>query len=219
MLSLRSLSCALTLLPLLACAARAQSVSTASVNINGHVSGTVLLSISPTAQLSDDNASITSRNLDAHTIIVSIKAGGGHARQILIPVQIRSNVGYTLSASAKRSETTSAHALCGIQVTGARPTGRFVAVDAVDAMEMAEAFDAMNAAGQLQQASRGVLLSLFPATLLTGPRISLSGMPDSPHNAVEVMILAEVEASADGIELTLSATPNSATSTSTLAQN
>jgi hypothetical protein len=223
MLSLRSLSFALTLLILLAYAARAQSGSTASVTLNGHVSGTVLLSVSPTAQLSDDKYSITSHNLNAHTILVSIKTGGGHARQIAIPVQIRSNVGYALSASAKLGGATSTHALRGIQVTGARPTGKFVAVDAVAAMNVAQAVYAMNAAGQSQRASRGALLTLFPATLLTGPRISLGGTPDSPHNAVEVMILAEVEASTEtesqSIELILSATPNGATSSPALAQN
>ena len=223
MLSLRSLSFALTLLFILAYAARAQSASTASVNINGHVSGAVLLSISPTAQLSDGETSLTSHNLDAHTILVSIKTGGGQARHIAIPVQIRSNVGYTLSALVKRGAATSTSQLRGIQVTGARPTGRLVAVDAVAAMNMAEAVYAVKAAGQSQQASRGASLSPFPVTLLTGPRVSLGGTPDSPYNAVEVMILAETEASAERetktVELILSATPNSATSSPALAQN
>ena len=223
MLSSRSLTFALTLLFILAYAVRAQSGSTASVAINGHVSGTVLLSISPAARLSDDKTSLTSHNLDAHTILVSIKTVGDHARQIAIPVQIRSNIGYTLSALAKRSEATSTHALRGIQVTGARATGRFVAVDAIDAMNVLEATAHAKAAGQSQQASQGAWLSPFPATLLTGPRISLGGAPDSPYNAVEVMILVETEASAEKetktVELILSATPNSATSSPALAQN
>jgi hypothetical protein len=214
MLSLKSLSCVLTFTLLLACAAKAQSGS-ASVRFGGHVSGTVLLSVSPTAQLSDQETLVAANNLDAHTILVSIKTYGSHAGRISIPLQIRSNVGYTLSASARGSETW----LRGLRVTGARATGRFVAADAVEAMNVATAFDARTLASPAQRASLGAL-QLFPSpfTLLAGPRISLAGPSDSPHNAVEVLILAEVEASAEGesqsIELVLSASPDIARASS-----
>jgi hypothetical protein len=224
MLSLRSLSFALTLLLLLACATRAQSVSArASVTINGQVSGTVLLNLSPTARLSDGATHITSRNTDAHTLVVSIKTEDHRAGQIVIPVQIRSNVSYALSASIKQSGATTPRLqpMRGIKVAGARATGRFVAPDAVEAMNVA-AFDTANEASRLPQASRNTLHS-SPVTLLTGTRISLAGTSDSPHNALEVTIVAEVGASAaeemQSIELTLSATPNPASSSPALAQN
>ncbi|HEX8653476.1 MAG TPA: hypothetical protein VF708_21850 [Pyrinomonadaceae bacterium] len=223
MLSLRSLSFALTLLLLLACATKAQSVSsTSSVTINGQVSGTVLLNISPTAQLSDGATLVTSHKTDAHTLVVSIKIDDHRARQIVIPVQIRSNVSYALSASIKQRGATppTLQLLRGIKVTGARPTGRFVALDAFEAMNVA-AFDTANEASRLPQASRNALY-YSPVTLLAGPRISLAGMSDSPHNALEVTIVAEVGAFAEeemqSIELTLSATPNVASSSPTLAQ-
>ena len=223
MLSLRSLSFALTFLLLLACATRAQSVSSrASVTINGQVSGTVLLNLSPSARLSDGATHVTSHNTDAHTLVVSIKIKDHRARQIVIPVQIRSNVSYALSASIKQSGATPPlEMMRGIKVAGARPTGRFVAPEAVEAMSVA-AFETANEASRLPQASRNALPHP-PATLLAGPRISLAGMPDSPHNALEVTIVAEVGASAAeemrSVELTLSATPDVASSSPALAQN
>src|ERR1044072_9392628 len=122
MRSFKSLAFALTLLFSLACAARAQSPSaTVSVTVNGQVSVAVLLNISPNAQLSDGESSVTTHNLDAHTILVSIETRGLHARQIAIPVQLRSNVGYALSASIKPGGATQTRA-GGIRVTEARPT-------------------------------------------------------------------------------------------------
>jgi hypothetical protein len=103
--------------------------------------------------------------------------------------------------------------LRGLRVTGARATGRFVALDAVEAIDVAAAFDATDSTQKMRPAA---LVFPSPATLLTGPRISLAGTSGSPHNAVEVMILAEVEASAEGergtIELILSVLPNSVSS-------
>lgn len=222
MLSLRSLSFVLVLTILLASATRAQSGSNASVTIGGQVSAAVLISIAPTAQLSDSETLVTAHNTDARTLFISIKIHGHHARQIVIPVLIRSNTGYMLSALAKPCEATPSTLLRGMQVTGARPTGRFVAVDAVEAMNVAAAFDATNAAGHLQRASLSALLLSSPTILLTGPRISLAGTPDSPHNAVEVTMLAEVEASDEGetqsLDLILSATPDSASSLPALSQ-
>lgn len=215
MLSLRSLSYALTLTTLFACAAKGQSGS-ASVTAQGSVSETVILSLAPQTPLNANEATISYTRLDAQTILVSIKLSGNRGARIVIPAQIRSNVGFTLSASSKSSgSATLSHAL---RVTGARATGRFVAPDASEAVNASAAtFNATaDAGGHARRASHSAPLFNSTATLLTGPRISLAGMSDSPHNALEVMILAEVEASAEaergGIELILSAQPSSAPS-------
>jgi hypothetical protein len=215
MLSLRSLSFALTLMILLASAGKGQSGS-ASVTIGGHVSETAILSIAPSAQRPGSEAQVGYSNLNPHTILVSItQASGSPPAQIAIPAQIRSNVGYTLSVSAKRSGTLVLRAL---SVAGKRATGRFVALDAVEAIDVAAAFDATAPSTERTQVAWQPALR-FPSasvTLLTGPRVSLAGTFDSPHNAVEVMILAEVEASARGagghVELILSVAPQNASS-------
>jgi hypothetical protein len=207
MLSLRSLLLALTLTTLLACAAQGQS---GTVTASGRVSDTVILSIAPNATLSDHETTVSYSVLDAHTILVSIKVSGSHGARIAIPAQIRSNVGYTLSASAKWTATPLL--LRGLRVTEARATGRFVTLDAVEAVNRAAAFKApADTVGHARQASQSAHVSPSPATLLTGPRISLAGASDSPHNALEVTIMAELEAPAEAaggsIELILSASP------------
>ena len=208
MLSLRSLSLALTLMILLACAANGQSMS-ANVAMSGHVSQTVLLSIPPTTQLTDSETLLTYSSMNSRTVLVSIKTNGSRVRQISVPLRIRSNAGYTLSASVNGT------ALRGLRVREARATGKLVAVDAVEAMNVTTEFDTTTATGQMQRASLDTLHSPSPITLLTGTRISLAGTYDSPHNAVEVMILAEIAPAAaagesQSIELIFSASPNSA---------
>jgi hypothetical protein len=215
MLSLRSLSFALTLMILLASAAKGQSVS-ASVTIGGHVSETAILSIAPSAQLSSLDAQVSYSNLNAQAVLVSITiASGSRPAQIAIPAQIRSNASYTLSVLAKQSGTL---LLRELHVAGKRATGRFVALNAVEAINVAAAFDATAQSTERTQLMRPAALRFpsAPCPLLTGPRISLAGTFDSPHNAVEVLIVAEVEASAEGergsAELILSVAPNSASS-------
>jgi hypothetical protein len=200
---------------LLASAGKGQSGS-ASVTIGGHVSETAILSIAPSAQRSGSEAQVGYSNLNAQAVLVSItQAAGSPPARIAIPAQIRSNVGYTLSVSAKRSGTL---VLRELSVAGKRATGRFVALDAVEAIDVAAAFDANAQSTERTQTAWQPALRFpsAPCLLLTGPRISLAGTFDSPHNAVEVMILAEVEPSAEGergsIELILSVAPNSAAS-------
>jgi hypothetical protein len=212
MRSLRNLSFALFLILLLSLAGRAQTNS-ASVTMRGRVSQTVLITVAPDAQVFDDQLPISYRNLDAHTIQVSIATSVNSIRRISIPVQIRSNVGYTLSASTTSS---GAALLRGLYITGVRATGKFVTIDAVEAINVVAPFDALSVAGHQQNVNQGALSFPSPATLLTGPRISTAGSFNSPHNAVEVMMLAEVEPPADSatrrVELIISASPDSALS-------
>jgi hypothetical protein len=195
------LSFALTLTILLASEARGQS---ASVTVSGHVSEAVFVSIAPGAQMSDGELLLTHTNLNTHTVLLSISASD--VRRISIPVQLRSNVGYTLSASANLSGAR----LRGLCVTGARATGKFVATGAVEAVNMTACEEATAGAR-----SRNVSQAAQPffATLLTGTKISLAGTFDTPSNALEVTLLVEIEPH-DGqehgvVELILSATPES----------
>ena len=109
----------------------------------------------------------------------------------------------------------------GLRVQEARATGRFVTPDAVEAINVAAEFDAKIATGQAQKAIQGALHFPSPVTLLTGPRISRAGTYNSPHNAVEVLILAEIAPSAEGesqsVEVILTASPNSASQLTALA--
>jgi hypothetical protein len=194
-----ALSFALTLTILLAHDAAGQSAS-GSVTVSGQVSRAVFLDLAPAAQLYGDNFRVTHTQQDAHTVHLSVSVAGGEARLVSIPLQLRSNAGFTLSASAESSDAS----LSVMSVTGARATGSLVAADAVNAATR-------------DTASYGARASTpqFPSarTLLTGPRISLGGTHDTPSNALEVTLLLEVRPHEghqnSNVELTLTASPDS----------
>lgn len=204
------LSFALALTILLAVEASGQSAS-ASVTVGGQVSEAVFVSIAPGAHLSNENNEtlpITYSNLNKHTVRLSIPASGGSSvgRRISIPLQLRSNVGYTLSASTNLSGATLLRGLC---IAGVRATGGHVARGAINAANRAACEDRA-ASVQPRNAKRINLSS--PTNLLQGQSISLSGTSDSPFNALEVLLVLEVEPqtalSQGSIELVLSAAPN-----------
>lgn len=207
MRSFSVLSLALTLTMLLAAEVLGQS-GPASITVNGQVSEAVFVSVAPGAQLSDAQMLLTYSNLGPRSLRLSISTTGSDVRRISIPIQLRSNVPFALSASANLSATT----LRGLCVTGARTTGRFVAADAARAVNMAGC-ETQTAAARPPSLNRGALPFSSPYTLLNGPRISLAGTFDTPFNALEVTLLVEV-APHDGqehgsIELILSASPAS----------
>lgn len=200
MRSFVALSFALTLTILLAHEAAGQSGS-GSVTVGGQVSRTVFLNVAPGARLSADNFRVTHTQSNAHTVQLSISVAGGESRLVSIPLQLRSNAGFKLSASAELSEAS----LSAMRVTAARATGMFVTAEAVNAATQDIATDDAHGNTNAPRFSSS-------HTLLTGPRISLAGTYDTPSNALEVTLLLEVRPQ-DGqqhasIELTLSALPD-----------
>ena len=200
MRSLAALSFALTLTVFLAHEAAGQS-SSGSVTVSGQVSRAVFLNVAPGAQLYADDFRVTHTRQDAHTVHLSVSVTGGEARLVSIPLQLRSNAGFKLSASAEAGDAS----LSAVRVTGARATGSLVAADALDAATR-------DAATEDAHASPAASQSPFTRTLLTGPRISLAGTLDTPSNALEVTLLLEVQPR-DGqqhsnVELTLTAPPD-----------
>jgi hypothetical protein len=205
------LSIALAFAILLATEAKGQ-IGAASIAVNGQVSEAVFVSIAPGAGLSNESLSIIYSNLDKQTIRLSISTSGSDTGgRITIPLQLRSNAGYTLSALANSNATW----LGGLCIAGVRATGRHVARAAVNATNMAACAEE-TASVQTRNANRSTWKFSSPSTLLQGPLISLSGTPDSPFNALEVLLVLEVGAQVrqpqGSIELILSATPARAAS-------
>ncbi len=198
MRSFVALSFAVTIL--LAHDAAGQSGS-GSVTVSGQVSRAVFLNVAPGAPLSAGNVRVTHTQANAHTVRLSISVAGGEVRLVGIPLQLRSNAGFKLSASAELSDGS----LSVMRVTGARATGRLVAADAVNAATQDAATDDAHASPDAPAFSS-------PHTLLTGPRISLAGTHNTPSNALEVTLLLEVRPH-DGqqhasVELTITASPD-----------
>jgi hypothetical protein len=209
-------SFALTLTSLLLLASNASGQS-GSVVVGGRVGEAIFVSIAPDVELAHETLPITYSNLDKQTVRLSIHISNSvDVKQIHIPLHLRSNVGYTLSATANPSGTT----LRGLCVRNVRATGRYVASGAVNAGNAASCGDETGGVQRRQVKRSGALHASSPAELLTGQSISLSGTSDSPFNALEVMLQVEVELDAGqshgSIELILSASPAGRVSAATI---
>jgi hypothetical protein len=189
----------------LAGVARAQTAG-GSVRMTGGVSETVALSV-PQAASAPGVRVTSSRNADG-SLTVTLSGTTADPTEVRIPVQIRSNAGYRLSAAA----TAGGSNLLGLLVADARPSGHLVAPGAAEALNVSAAFDGRRGAGNSTAAGGFNRPNLStPSELLSGPRVSLGGTLLSPHNALEVTLSAAVEPRADGqgwtVELLLSAAP------------
>jgi hypothetical protein len=201
--SLRGFSLLLMLTLCLAVAARAQSGG--SIRMSGGVSETVALSI-PQGAGAPGVLVNTSRNADS-SLTINIFGTTRGLTEVSIPIQIRSNTSYRLSAVARAGNSN----LSRLLVVGARPTGTLAAADAAEALSVAAAFDGRGGANQstVVGGNRANLSAL--SELLSGPRVSTGGTLQSPQNALEVVLSMTVEPQADGqgwtVELLLSAAP------------
>lgn len=191
-------------------AARAQSGG-ASVRVSGAVGETVTLSIPHGAESYAEGVRVASNQTPDRRLIITLSGATRGPTRVGVPVQIRSNAGYRLLAAAKAGGSD----LSGFAVVDARPTGSLVAAEAVEALSVAAMFDARPCAGRPipDGGSKRPGLS-SPFELLSGPRVSLGGVPGSPQNALEVVLSVVVEPRPDErvwtVELLLSAEPGGA---------
>ncbi|HJQ31126.1 MAG TPA: hypothetical protein VJ866_03050 [Pyrinomonadaceae bacterium] len=197
-LRLRRFSLFVTLTLCLTCVARAQAGG-GSIRMTGIVSELVALSIPQTTEAPGVLVN-TSRGAD-NSVTVTLNGNTRGLTEVRIPVQIRSNTAYRLSAAA----TSSGSDLKSLFVVGARTTGTLATPDAAEALSVAAAFDGRNGDGfNLPNLSN-------LSELLSGPRATLGGTLQSPQNAVEVTLSVAVAPQSDAqswtVELLLSAAP------------
>jgi hypothetical protein len=176
----------------------------ASATLTGQVSGAVVVSASEARTLSD-GAQVSTANIDATTVAVSITSSGGNEARINLPLRLRSNVGYRLRASfLSRSELA-----VRLSVADFRATGKFVHANALAGIRLGEALTA-------PRGGHAPFLTLqnpsSQLALLGGPPVSKAGTFDSPDNAIEIVLSVEVRPQAAGepwsTQLTISAAPN-----------
>ena len=206
-LAQRRLHLFLILLLCLSGVARAQAGG-ASVKMSGGVSGMVTLSSPWVTNVSADGVRVTLSQTPDQSLSIILSGSTRDATRVSVPVQIRSNAGYSLLAAAKANGA----GLSSLSVADARPTGGLVAADAVGALSVAAIFDARPGAGKLIPADGFNHPNLSsPVELVSGPRVSLGGTSGSPQNALEITLFIAVEPRASNqawsIELLFSATP------------
>jgi hypothetical protein len=155
------------------------------VTLNASVSDTVALSISPNS-IPNKVHIAPQGGPNAFTMVLS--GSGSNVVTFRVPVLIRSNISYLVSTLVQSQAVSSAN----FAVLDARPSGRFVAHDAVASLEVARDFMRPPTSQSFQTASLPLSVS-SPLPILSGPRVSLSGNLNSPENALEITFLISVK--------------------------
>src|SRR5437667_8808617 len=169
---------------------RGQSHS-APVTINASVSETVALSVGQA--FAENNVRIESRGA-GKTLGLTLSGSSTDVMAVRVPILIRSNTSYRISALVQSQTAT----LVNFAVIGARPTGRFAAINAVASLNVAQELDN----GRIQTAFMPLNLS-SSFSILSGNRISLAGTLSSMDNALEVTLLIAAKPEANADEWTL----------------
>ena len=166
-----------------------------AVKVSGQVSGAVAVS-APEAGSVSEGARVSVESAQGPTVAVTI-SGAGVAR-VRIPLQVRSNVGYSLRASFLSADELTAR----LSVAGVRATGKFGRAGAAEAAELPAAPPAARLAARHPSP---------PVVILSGPAVSKAGTLGSPGNALEVVLSVEIGPRADAARwstrLTISAAP------------
>ena len=145
-----------------------------TLTVSGHVSETIALSVA--SGFSHDNLRI---DMDGDRALrVTLSAESPDSLVVRVPILIRSNTSYQISASLNCDSAT----LSSFAVLEARPTGKFASTEAATNLRVPQEIDRRTA---------GVENSfepsyLFAFSILSGARTSLAGTLHSPDNALEV---------------------------------
>jgi len=175
-----------------------------SVTVKGQVSAVAAVSARSAARVVKGDARVSSESAGTHGLTLSLSGARGGETQVEIPVQLRSNAEFALTASCTTRGTT----LSGLYVVEVGRAGASVYPGAAARVEVSQVFDGRPGT----RAPRGGRPELSsPAMLLTGPPISMGGTLNSPGNMIEVVLRVVLTApdSGDGweAELNLSAAP------------
>lgn len=186
-----------------ACGACAQT-GTASVTLTGQVSAALAVSATEARAVSE-GAQVSTADVDANTIAVSISGSGGDDARVSLPLRLRSNVGYRLRASFLSPGEFSVR----LSVADVRATGKLVHANALTGIRLADAL----ANAQNERAPFLLVQNASPQlAVLGGPPVSKAGTFSSPDNAVEVALTIEVRPHAPkepwSTQLTISAIPD-----------
>lgn len=196
--------CAITVCATLAASHAPARQGGAAVKVTGRVSPVVAISAAPPVRAEGSDAQVSTSNAGPHALTVSLSGAGVGVTKIDVPLRLRSNVGFTLTASCVTREAT----LSALSVVEVGTGGRFVHPGAAGRVGVTAAFDGRP--GRPAGSGGGEHLS-SPVTILDGPPISMTGTLDSPDNYVEIVLRVTLYAPDAGklwhAELQFSAAP------------
>lgn len=154
--------------------------------MRGSVSKTVTLSLSANAS----GPGVELNTFETGGVLRLGLSGSEFEKTIQVPILIRSNTGYTITASVESRTAV----LKQLHVLSVEATGKLVAADAITGVSLRRQFDMRPGDSLASEENLLALDSAVPFTIFTGPRISLGGGLASPHNALKVILLVSVQA-------------------------
>ena len=161
---------------------------TPNVTQNASVSETVILTIPINSSHRDMEVDAVS---SGSSVRMTLSGNSAKSPVIRVPLLVRSNVGFRISASAESK----AAVLTQLSVVDVRATGRLVSSDAIRKLEIPQQFDMRDRKDKDPSEKESSILAGSRAfLLLSGPRVSLGGTRDSPNNALEITVLIRIKA-------------------------
>ena len=160
---------------------------TGRVTMQARVSEIVALSVPPNFAHGNVDAEVLSTG---NTVRITLTSTSGEAPVIRVPLLVRSNSGFKISAAVE-STTDS---LAQLSITDVRATGTLVSPAAINGLNIPEDFD----------------LEARDFVLASGPRVSLGGTLASPNNALQITVLIRLKpqpAQGSLVHLTFAAAP------------
>jgi hypothetical protein len=153
------------------------------VSLNGTVSETVVLSVLPSFSAGKVEAEAVR---SGNSLRLTLTSGDDEAPIIRVPLLVRSNTGFRISAVFESDSTT----LAQLSVIDVHPTGKLASSRAVNLINLTPRFDLRD----LDKLSRTAQVSVSqPALVLSGPRISFGGTLESPNNALQLTLLIRLQ--------------------------
>jgi hypothetical protein len=153
------------------------------VSLNGTVSETVVLSVLPSFSAGKVEAEAVR---SGNSLRLTLTSGDDEAPIIRVPLLVRSNTGFRISAVFESDSTT----LAQLSVIDVHPTGKLASSRAVNLINLTPRFDLRD----LDKVSRTAQVSVSqPALVLSGPRISFGGTLESPNNALQLTLLIRLQ--------------------------
>ena len=185
-----------TVIAVLLMASATAKAQTGNVTLQGTVSETLTLSVSPT--LIDANI-VTSRL--SNTVRVTLSDHDPQA-PVRLPLLVRSNSAFRISAAVESE----AAWLSQLSIVAVRATGKLVSPQSISELNVPPQLD-------LRGLSESALTSIKPPDLsrsvlvVSGPRVSLGGTLDSSNNALEITFLIRLKPGhRSPVQLTFAAT-------------
>ena len=168
-----------TLVAVLLLAPAGVEAQTGAVTMKATVSEVVTLSVSPNS---------ISGNAVSTGNTVRITVSGGNTNVIRVPLLVRSNSSFKISAvvESNTAEVTQ------LSVTDVRATGTLVSPQAISELNVPRQFDVRG----LDESTSPVLNLLDisrPVLVASGPRVSRGGTLVSPNNALQITLLIRLK--------------------------